>query len=107
MKNTYMLHSDDSPKITNLKKEELWEVFNSSNRHELVINVAVYPALGVVKFFTGDMNLHVVPLNSIKPSGTTCPDFTKPYIADCGQTVGFGDYEADAKALIEDSVNER
>lgn len=109
MKNTYMPHNDDirDPKITCLKKEELLEVFNSPNCHELVVSVSVYSTLGVVKFLTGDMNMHIIPLDSIEPSGTTSPDFTKPYITDCGQTVGFGDYEADVKTLIEDSVNER
>jgi hypothetical protein len=49
----------------------------------------------------GDLQLVVAPLSMFKPSGDgTKPEFGKLRIADHGRTIGFGDYEASADAIL-------
>ena len=84
-----------------LPLEELAEVFASPNREELLIGGVVDLQDEVVVLYRGNMEPLLVPTAWFEPSGDGVrPDFGDFAVADFGQTVRFGDYEATAEAIL-------
>ncbi len=87
--------------ISNLATLEMAEVFAAENRSNLAITVEVDSELQRVFIVFGDLTRVRVPFSFFTPSGDgTTPDFTQPFVADHGQTIGFGKYEAAVDAVL-------
>lgn len=84
-----------------LDEESLAEVLRSENRADLFISGLVDKPRGRLALFRGDLRLLIVPFVAFKkgPSGPA-PDWDRLAIADCGQTVKLGEYEASSYALL-------
>lgn len=84
-----------------LAAEELVEVLSAPNAADLFIGGSVDAEAGVLLLFRGNLVPLVVPLGIFKttPVGLH-PDPGRFAIADYGQTVKLGDYEATADAIL-------
>lgn len=86
---------------TSLRSDELVEALAADNRKDLFIGGSVDPSSQTVTLWRGSLVPLTVPFRAFEPSGDgTTPDFSRFAIADCGQTVQLGDYEAATDALL-------
>lgn len=84
-----------------LPPADLAEVLASENRHNLVIGGFVDPRSETLTLYRGDFEKLSVPLSIFKPSGTgTAPTPSAFEVADCGQTIRLGQYEAATDAVL-------
>ena len=84
-----------------LPVEELAEAFAAPHRDELFIGGVADTQDEVVVLYRGSMEPLLVPFAWFEPSGTgTAPSFADFSVADFGQTVRFGEYEAAADAIL-------
>ena len=81
--------------------EELAEVFDSENRENLFIGGFVNTASGTITFWRGNLKSLTVPFSAFEKSGDgTAPDFNSFSVADGGQTVKLGNYEAAVDTIL-------
>ncbi len=81
--------------------EELAEVFDSENRANYFIGGFVNKTTATVTFWRGNLESLTVPFSAFEKSGDgTAPDFNSLLVADCGQTVKLGNYEAAVDAIL-------
>ena len=86
-----------------LANEELSEVIASPQRRDLFIGGTVDRDDSAIVLFRGDLEPMVVPLAWFRPSGDgTRPDPDGFDVADSGQTVRLGAYEAATDAILYD-----
>jgi hypothetical protein len=84
-----------------LPPADLAEVLASENRHDLIIGGFVDPQSEGLTLYRGDFEKLSVPLSIFKPSGTgTVPSPSSFAVADCGQTIRLGQYEAATDAVL-------
>lgn len=84
-----------------LPMKELAEVLIADNRQDLFIGGSIDREAGTLTLFRGDRSSLTVPLTAFQPSGQgNQPNFDAFAIADCGQTIKFGDYEAATDAVL-------
>jgi len=84
-----------------LPPEELAEVLSAPNRKDLFISGTVDPDTCTITFGRGNLDSIVVPFSAFRPSGAgVVPDFSDFAIADCGQKVRLGEYEAAVDAIL-------
>lgn len=48
----------------------------------------------------GNFKILKIPFDFFKPSGNAKPNFTKPYLQDCGTTLVLGDYLANLDSVL-------
>jgi hypothetical protein len=90
-----------APPVVLLPHAELAEVLASERRGDLCVGGIVDPASRAVVLYRGDLSCLTIPLAAFRPSGDgVAPDPTRFAVADHGQTVSFGDYEAAFDALL-------
>jgi hypothetical protein len=84
-----------------LPTEDLADVLNSQNCEDLFVGAAAAPNAAAVILYRGNLEPIVVPLAwfGARPGGPR-PDPHRLAIADSGQTVRLGDYEASADAIL-------
>jgi hypothetical protein len=84
-----------------LPVDELAEVLTSAHRADLFIGAAVVPTDAAVILYRGNLEPLVVPVTWFRerPEGPT-PDVSDLAVADFGQTVRLGDYEAATDAIL-------
>ena len=87
--------------IRMLPLDELADVLGAANREDLFVGVAVAPADAAVVLYRGNLEPLIVPLGwfRTRPGGPK-PETADLAIADSGQTVGLGEYEAAADAIL-------
>lgn len=84
-----------------LQGEELGQVLAAENRHDLFIGGTVDEESETVTLWRGNLDSLVVPFSAFPPSGDgISPDFGDFAVADYGQTVRFGEYEAATEAIV-------
>lgn len=84
-----------------LPDDELSEVLASSNRDNLLIGGTVDESSKTVILWRGNLEAIAVPFSMFPPSGDgLSADFSKFKIADCGQTIQLGDYEASTDSIL-------
>jgi hypothetical protein len=84
-----------------LSRKELLAVLAAPSRNELFIGGAVDADDGVLVLYRGSLDTVVVPLDWFKPTGDGVqPDPLRFEIADFGQSVRLGDYEAATHAIL-------
>ena len=84
-----------------LPPEELAEALNAKNKADLFIGGSVDHASRTVTFYRGDMQPLTVPFSAFEKSGDgISPDFGSFSLADSGQTIRFGEYEAASDAIL-------
>ena len=94
-----VISPDDGLRL--LPTTELFEVLNSPNRADLVIGAAVATGDSAVVLIRGNLERLVVPLHWFRPRPTgPRPDTNRFSIADHGQTIRLGEYEAATDALL-------
>ncbi len=95
----FVVSTDEGAQL--LPAEELADVLGSPNREDLFVGGAVAPDDVAVILYRGNIEPLVVPLGwfRARPGGPK-PDPSRLAIADSGQTVRLGDYEAAADAIL-------
>jgi hypothetical protein len=93
----FVVSTDEGIRL--LAIDELADVLGAANREDLFVGIA--PADGAIVLYRGSLEPIVVPLSWFR----TRPDGPKPEtrdlaIADSGQTVRLGEYEAAADAIL-------
>ncbi|MEX2171994.1 MAG: helix-turn-helix transcriptional regulator [Pirellulales bacterium] len=84
-----------------LPGEELAEALTAENRSELFIGGAVDHQCNMMTLWRGNLDSLVVPFTAFPPSGDgTAPNFDDFAVADYGQTVQLGKYEAATDAIL-------
>jgi DNA-binding XRE family transcriptional regulator len=84
-----------------LPPEELAEVLSAENRSDLFIGGTLDSENAVVTLWRGDLRSLAVPFHAFAPSGDGVrPDFKAFSVADYGQTVRLGEYEAATDAIL-------
>jgi hypothetical protein len=84
-----------------LAVDDLVEVLSAPNAADLFIGGRVDAETGALLLYRGNLESIVVPLASFVPTpGGPPPDPSRFSIADYGQTVKLGDYEASAEAIL-------
>jgi hypothetical protein len=83
--------------------DDLADVLGSPNREDLFVGAAAAPNDAAVVLYRGNLEPIVVPLAwFLARHGGPRPDPHRMAIADCGQTIRLGDYEAAADAILYD-----
>jgi hypothetical protein len=85
-----------------LQTEELGEAMTAANRADLFVAGVVNAPAQVVVLYRGTLDPVVVPFGWFTRASADAPDFTAFALADYGQTVRFGAYEASADAVLYD-----
>ncbi len=84
-----------------VRTEELAEVLGAAHRANLLIGGFVNEATQTITLWRGNLESLTVPFSVFEKSGDgTVPDFTAFSVADCGQTVRLGNYEAAVEAIL-------
>lgn len=84
-----------------LPADELAAVLDAESAADLFIGGTVDPAGQTITLWRGNLEPLTVPFAAFEPSGDgTKPDFKEFAVADCGQTVHLGAYEAATTALL-------
>jgi hypothetical protein len=83
-----------------LSLPEMAEIIGSRDRRKYVVGGAVDPGTDTLTVVRGDLSLLTVPLSVFRPSGTSKPNFRRFDVTDFGQTIRFGEYEADVDAVL-------
>jgi hypothetical protein len=84
-----------------LPLDELAEVVENERRADLFIGGYADPRTETLTLVRGDLRRLSVPVSLFGPSGTgEKPDPFRLEIADCGNTIRLGDYEAAADAIL-------
>lgn len=84
-----------------LDRAELIEAIKADNREDVFIGGTVDGADEVVIFYRGNLSRMAVPFSwFIRPRETDRPDFSTLGLADHGQTVRLGRFEASADAIL-------
>lgn len=84
-----------------LPGEELAEALSAENRNDLFIGGAVDRQSETITLWRGNLDSLVVPFTAFPPSGDdTAPNFDDFAVADYGQTVRLGEYEAATDAIL-------
>ena len=84
-----------------LPPEELAEVVDAENRHELFVGGFVDPKTDTLILYRGDFERLSVPLSILKALGAgPKPDPSALSFTDYGQTVRLGDYQAASDAIL-------
>jgi hypothetical protein len=80
---------------------ELAEVMSAENKRNLFVSGIISKKNGTLTLRRGDLTPLVVPLSAFRPTENDVrPDFDRFEIADYGQTLRFGPYEASADAVL-------
>lgn len=85
-----------------LRSEELAEALTAANRGDLFVAGVVNATARAVVLFRGTLEPVVVPFDWFTRASADAPDFAAFALADHGQTVCFGEYEASADAVLYD-----
>ncbi len=84
-----------------LAKEELVEVITRDDASDRFIGGSVDAKAKTLTLLRGDIEAVVAPFALFSKSGDgTAPDFARLRLTDYGRTVGLGDYEASADAIL-------
>lgn len=84
-----------------LPADELAEVLEAESPANYFLGGFVDETTKLITFWRGDLDSLTVPFTAFARSGDgTVPDFSRLQVADCGQTVSFGDYEAAVDAIL-------
>lgn len=95
----FVVSADEGARL--LPAEEISAVLGSANRADLFVGAAVAPDDAAVILYRGNLEPLVVALAWFRaPHGGPTPDPSRLAIADFGQTVRLGDYEAAADAIL-------
>ena len=84
-----------------LPREELVEAITRDDASERFIGGSVDPKAKTLTLLRGDIEAVVAPFSLFSKSGDgTAADFARLRLTDYGRTVGLGDYEASADAIL-------
>ena len=75
---------------------EAIEILRSPNKHNCCLAVKIEG--GRITFVMGDLRIRTKLKSDFPPNAKFSPDFNEPQIKDWGQTIAFGDYEAEISA---------
>ncbi len=84
-----------------LPRDEMAEVMASDTARDYVIGGEIDEKDQVVVLYRGTLDRLPVPFSFFRPSGSgRAPEFSRFAVADWGQTLRFGDYEASVEAVL-------
>lgn len=87
-----------------LPDHKMLEVLECSHRHVLFIGGILDHTAQQMILWTGDLATLQVPFSEFEPSGNGVePDFTRFKVIDYGNTLQFGEYEAAADVLFDNT----
>lgn len=110
----YVPHLQDVPMLTtsfkrmaffadneSLPRDEFGAVLTAGNKEELFIGGTVSEDTETITLRRGNLESLVVPFSAFKPSGDgAAPEFDRFSVADYGQTIKLGNYEAASDAIL-------
>lgn len=86
-----------------LPQDELAEALAAENRADLFVGGLLDHSSEMVTLLRGNLETLAVPFSAFPTSGDgIIPHFDDLAVADCGQTVCFGDYEAASDAILDE-----